>query len=106
VTDLLTNKRLFAFHGVFLVLRNYGDFYLSFGTSISFSCIYACHVRSMNLNAESKQNLNVTKYTVSNFMISKKKYSLSGMQLRVSCLSRSLYFFEIPPPPTRTQKVY
>jgi len=57
VSDLVTNKKLFTFHGVIAVLRNYGDFYLSFGISISLSCIYAYQVRSMNLNAESKLNL-------------------------------------------------
>jgi hypothetical protein len=105
VSDLVTNKRLFTFHWVFLVMRNYGDFYLSFGTSITLSCTYAYHVRIMNLNTEGKENLIITKYRVSNFMISGKKYSLSGMQLRVSCLSRSLCFLEIPLHP-RTQKVY
>jgi len=61
VSDLVTNKKLFTLHGVILVLINYGDFYLSFGTSISLSCICASHVRNMNLNAESKQNLSITK---------------------------------------------
>jgi len=103
VSNVVTSKRLFTFHGVFLVLHNYGDFYLSFGTSMSLSCMYAYHVRSMNLNAESKQNLIITKYRVSNFMISRKKYFLSGMQLRISCLSRCLYFLEISPPLTDTE---
>lgn len=69
MSDLVTNKRLFTFHWVFLVLHNYGDFYLSFGTSITLSCTYAYHVRCMTLNAEGKQNVIITKYRVSNFML-------------------------------------